>query len=73
MWRKPQKNKKSKEGRHVGFDFYDLLIEALRMPGSNALITSVAFDGEHRAGRAIDDKALTILLQHFDNSLKHPR
>jgi hypothetical protein len=25
------KNKKSKEGRHVGLDFYDLLIEALRM------------------------------------------
>ena len=26
---KPTKNKKSKEGRHVGLDFYDLLIEAL--------------------------------------------
>jgi hypothetical protein len=25
------KNKKSKEGRHVGLDFYDLLIEALIM------------------------------------------
>jgi hypothetical protein len=26
---KATKNKKSKEGRHVGLDFYDLLIEAL--------------------------------------------
>jgi len=33
----------------------------------------VAFVGEHRARRAIDDKALTILLQKIDNSLKHPR
>jgi hypothetical protein len=24
---KPTKNKKNKEGRHVGLDFYDLLIE----------------------------------------------
>ena len=28
MWRKPQTNKKNKEGRHVGLDIYDLLIEA---------------------------------------------
>jgi hypothetical protein len=28
MWR-ATKNKKSKEGRHVGLDSYDLLIEAL--------------------------------------------
>jgi hypothetical protein len=27
---KPTKNKKNKEGRHVGLDFYDLLIEALK-------------------------------------------
>ena len=27
---KATKNKKNKEGRHVGLDFYDLLIEALR-------------------------------------------
>jgi len=26
---KATKNKKSKEGRHVGLDFYDLLIEVL--------------------------------------------
>jgi hypothetical protein len=26
---KATKNKKSKEGRHVGLEFYDLLIEAL--------------------------------------------
>jgi hypothetical protein len=29
---KTTKNKKSKEGRHVGLDFYDLLIEALKTP-----------------------------------------
>jgi hypothetical protein len=29
---KATKNKKSKEGRHVGLDFYDLLIEALKTP-----------------------------------------
>jgi hypothetical protein len=29
---KVTKNKESKEGRHVGFDFYDLLIEALIDP-----------------------------------------
>jgi hypothetical protein len=28
---KATKNKKSKEGRHVGLDFYDLLIEALKI------------------------------------------
>ena len=27
MW-----EKKNKEGRHVGLDFYDLLIEALKIP-----------------------------------------
>jgi hypothetical protein len=32
---KATKNKKNnKEGRHVGLDFYDLLIEALKMPGT---------------------------------------
>jgi hypothetical protein len=30
---KATKNKKSKEGRHVGLDFIDLLIEALKNPG----------------------------------------
>jgi hypothetical protein len=30
---KATKNKKSKEGRHVGLDFYDLLIEAHHMSG----------------------------------------
>jgi len=29
---KVTKNKKSKEGRHVGLDFYDLLIESLTDP-----------------------------------------
>ena len=33
---KATKNKKSKEGRHVGLDFYDLLIEALKMPRTDA-------------------------------------
>jgi hypothetical protein len=34
---KATKNKKNKEGRHVGLDFYDLLIEALTIPsGSQA-------------------------------------
>jgi hypothetical protein len=28
---KATKNKKSKEGRHVGLDFYDLLIEAISL------------------------------------------
>jgi hypothetical protein len=31
------KNKKSKEGRHVGLDFYDLLIEALKMVGATSI------------------------------------
>jgi hypothetical protein len=31
---KPTKNKKNKEGRHVGLDFYDLLIEALTAPNA---------------------------------------
>jgi hypothetical protein len=31
---KPTKNKKNKEGRHVGLDFYDLLIEALTDPNA---------------------------------------
>jgi hypothetical protein len=35
---KAAKNKKNKEGRHVGLDFYDLLIEALtdRVVSANA-------------------------------------
>ena len=36
--RKPNTNvgKQIKEGRHVGLDFYDLLIEALIGPGTTA-------------------------------------
>jgi hypothetical protein len=34
---KATKNKKSKEGRHVSLDFYDLLIEALNDKQSNVL------------------------------------
>jgi hypothetical protein len=30
------KNKKNKEGRHVGLDFYDLLIEALTIENLSA-------------------------------------
>src|SRR5260370_38460716 len=36
MWRKPQRTMNSKEGRHVGLDFYDLLIEELIDPRQNS-------------------------------------
>jgi hypothetical protein len=39
---KATKNKKNKEGRHVGLDFYDLLIEALIIAHSRQ---------EHAAGQ----------------------
>jgi hypothetical protein len=43
---KATKNKKTKEGRHVGLDFYDLLIEALK--------TTVPFSGcKDRTGNRI--------------------
>jgi len=37
MWRKPTKNKKNVEGRRVGHDFYDLLIEALVNPSVSVI------------------------------------
>jgi hypothetical protein len=39
---KPTKSKKKKKGRHVGLDFYDLLIEGLRTPERDACPTPTA-------------------------------